>query len=430
MATTTTNVINSLKYTYGDSKLGYMFNVESPTYNMLSKVKKGLGGRGQFILPLVTKNAGAWKGIAEGGALPSALAPGTAEALFSLHEFTGVADTTWKLIQDSSKDKFAFAQVIQFLGESIRRRIFRMLNADFIDNGKGRLAVWTVADDTSGFTSAFQPRLETGQVIDVMAISDDDTLRGTALVVSGYDPVAKTFTTTANPTGTAAGDYAVIAATCDVSVTTTSLHTNGLLGIVSDSNPAAVVGNYGGINRSTAGNEYWKSTVLANGGTNRVLSEDLLLQAQDAVRIKGGGKLNAWLSNMPIVRRYHELLAGERYFALSKPGVIGGGIGRSGEGTSGSDASGQGLSPYEFSGIPWYVDPYFTNNVIVGLDTSHFFIGVGDNEVPKPVGEIFDNVPYFKNTANATFEIPWYYQCEVISDMPSAGVQIQDVAEA
>jgi hypothetical protein len=147
-----------------------------------------------------------------------------------------------------------------------------------------------------------------------------------------------------------------------VSVTTTSLHTNGLLIIVSD-NPAAVVGNFGAINRSTAGNEYWKSTVLSNSGTNRPLTEDLLLQAQDAIRIKGGGKIDAWISNMPIVRRYHELLASERFFAMSKPGVISGGIGR-----PNTEPGEEGQSVYEFSGIPWYVDPYFTNNVIVGLD--------------------------------------------------------------
>jgi HK97 family phage major capsid protein len=103
MATTTTNVINGLKYLYGANKVAFLFNQESPTYNMLSKVKKGLGGRGQFIIPLLTKNAGAWKGIAEGGALPTALAPATAEATFALHEFTGMVDTTWKLIQDSPR---------------------------------------------------------------------------------------------------------------------------------------------------------------------------------------------------------------------------------------------------------------------------------------------------------------------------------------
>jgi hypothetical protein len=425
MATTTTNIINSLKYVYGANKVQWLFNQESPTYNMLAKVKKGMGGRGQFIIPLFTKNAGAWKGIAEGGALPSALAPATTEALFALHEFTGMADTTWKLIQDSSSDKFAFQTVLQTLGDSLKRRILRMLNTDFIDDGRGRLAVWTVADDTSGFTSAFQPRLETGLSIDVMSNSDNDTARVQAVTVTGYDPVAKTFTTSGNPSGTAAGDYAVIAGTCDISVTTTSLHTNGLLGVINNSNPAAVVGNYGGINRSTAGNEFWQSALLGNSGTNRPLTEDLLLQAQDAVRIKGGGKLNAWLSNMAIARRYHELLSGERYFALSRPGVLSGGIGRQDK-----DAGDEGLSIYEFSGVPWYVDPYFTNNIMVGMDTSHFFLGVGDNDTPRPVGEIFDNVPYFRQTNNATFEIPWYFQCELLSDNPAAGVQVQDIAEA
>lgn len=425
MATTTTNIINSLKYVYGANKVQWLFNQESPTYNMLAKVKKGMGGRGQFIIPLFTKNAGAWKGIAEGGALPTALAPATTEALFALHEFTGMADTTWKLIQDSSSDKFAFQTVLQTLGDSLKRRILRMLNTDFIDDGRGRLAVWTVADDTSGFTSAFQPRLETGLSIDVMSNSDNDTARVQATTVTGYDPVAKTFTTSGNPSGTAAGDYAVIAGTCDISVTTTSLHTNGLLGVINNANPAAVVGNYGGINRSTAGNEFWQSALLGNSGTNRPLTEDLLLQAQDAVRIKGGGKLNAWLSNMAIARRYHELLSGERYFALSRPGVLSGGIGRQDK-----DPSDEGLSIYEFSGVPWYVDPYFTNNIMVGMDTSHFFLGVGDNDTPRPVGEIFDNVPYFRQTNNATFEIPWYFQCELLSDNPAAGVQVQDIAEA
>lgn len=430
MATTVSNVVNALKYTYGVNKVQYMFNQESPTYNMLNKVKKQQGGRGQFIIPLITKNAGAWKGISEGGSLPTALAPATTEATFALHEFVGMYDLSWKLISDSRSDKFAFQQAVQFLGDGLKRRILRNMNSDFIDNGKGRLAVWTVADDTSGFTSAFQPRLETGMVVDVMAVSDDDTKRGDSLTVTGYDPIAKTFTLSGNPTSTAAGDYAVIEDTCDISVTTTSLHTNGLLGVVSNANPASVVGNYGGINRTTAGNEFWQAAVLSNSGSNRPLSEDLMIQAQDAVRIKGGGKLNAWMSNMPIVRRYHEMLAGERYFALSKPGVLAGGIGRGGSNTDGGSADGEGLSPYEFSGIPWYVDPYFTNNVILGLDTSHFFLGVGDADTPRPISEIFENIPFFRQTTSATFEVAWYYVCELLSDNPAAGVQIQDVAEA
>jgi hypothetical protein len=226
--------------------------------------------------------------------------------------------------------------------------------------------------------------------------------------------------------GEAAGDFLVIANTVDDGETYNSLHSNGLLGVIDDADPAAVVGDYGGIDRGTAGNEFWESVVLSNSGTNRPLTEDLLLQAMDGAREKGGGNLTHWLSNLAVVRRYHEILAAERFFALSAPGAIGGGIGRKKMGGESKD----GATPYEFSGIPWHVDPFFTNNVVVGLDSSHFFLGVGENDAPRPISEIFENVPFFRQTSNATFEVAWYYQMELLSDNPAAGVKIEDIAEA
>lgn len=433
MANTTTAVIESLKYAYGANRVLYLFNQESPTFNILAKVKKPMGGRGQFILPIVTKNPGAFKGISEGGSLPSALDADTDQATFALQEYVAVYTLSWKLIQDSRSDKFAFQQAVSMLDDGLRRRVMRNLNTDLIDDGRGRLAVLQAADDGAGlFTSNYLPRLEVGMVVDVMANSDDDTLRGTALTVNAVDPIARTVTLSSAISGESAGDYCTIAGTCDISVTTTSRHSNGLLGVIKNSNPtsSAVVGNYGGLNRSTAGNEYWKAPVLSNSGTNRVLTEDLLLQAMDAVREKGGGNLTHILSNLAIVRRYHEMLASERYFALSQPGAIGGGVGRKGDIHTGDDAKGDGQTAYEFSGIPWSTDPYFQNNTIVALDNEHFFLGVGDNDMPRPISEIFDNVPFFKQTTSATFDVNWYYQMQLISDNPAAGCQIQDVAEA
>ena len=427
MANTTTAVVEMLKYAYGVNRLQYMFNQESVVYNILGKVKKPMGGRGQFILPVIVQNAGAFTGIAEGGALPTALDMDTAEATFSLQEFVAVYTMSWKLIQDSRNDKFAFQQATTALDESVRRRVLRNLNADFLDDGRGRLAVMSAVDDGAGvFTSNYLPRLEKGMVVDIMSNSDDDTKRGDSLTVNGVDPVTNQVTLSAAVTGESAGDYAVIQDTTDVSISSVALHTNGLLGIISNANPASVVGNFGGINRSTAGNEYWKAPLLSNSGTNRALTEDLLLQAMDAVRVKGGGQVKAWISNLPILRRYHEMLTAERYVSLSQAQPLSGGFGRKGAGEKNED----GTTPYEFSGVPWHVDPFFQNNTVIGMDTDHFFIGVGENDVPRPVSEIFDNVPNLKYTANATFDVNWYYQCEVLSDMPSAGVQIQDVAEA
>lgn len=425
MATTVSNVIEALKYTYGVNKVLYLFNEESPTFNILSRVKKPLGGRGQFLMPILTQNPGAFTGISEGGALPTALDPDTTEASFGLQEYVAMYAVSWKLIQDARNDKFAFQQAITMMDEGIRRRIIRNLNSDLIGTGKGELFTITGADTSTVVTSAYLPRVEKGMVVDVVDATDDDAKVGDSLTVQAVDPIARTVDLSGALTGEAAGDYGVIQDTTDVTDGFCK-HSNGLLGVIDDADPSAVVGDYGGIDRGTVGNEFWKSVVLSNSGTNRPLTEDLLLQAQDAVREKGGGQLSHWLSNLAIVRRYHEILAGERFFALSGPQAIGGGIGRKKMGADSKD----GATPYEFSGIPWHVDPYFTNNVIVGLDSNHFFLGVGENDAPRPISEIFENIPFFRQTANATFEVAWYYQMELLSDNPAAGVKIEDVAEA
>lgn len=424
MATVTSNVIEGLKYTYGVDHVLYLFNQEVVVSNILGRQKKPVGGRGQFLMPTMVKNPGTFKGITEGGSLPTALAPDTAEASFSLQEFVGIYDVSWKLIQDARSSKYAFQTAIKMLDDGLKRRMFRLLNADLIDDGRGRLAILPAADDSSPITITGLPSVEAGLVVDIMDDSDDDTKLADSVTITGVNIPGRTITTSGNPSGTAAGDYFVIEDTCDDSISD-SLHTNGLLGVIDDANPKSVVGNFGAINRSTAGNEYWQSVVLDNSGTNRPLTEDLLLQAMDSVREKGGGKLDAWLSNLAIIRRYHEILTADRFFAFSSPKPIGGGIGR-----PSMEPGETGKTPYEFSGIPWFGEPYFRSNTMIGLDKSHFFLGVGENDVPKPVSEIFDNVPFFKNTTSATFEVLWYYQCELISDNPAAGVKIEDIAES
>lgn len=432
---TTSAVIESLKYGYGVSRVLYLFNQESPTFNILSKVKKPVGGRGQFLMPIMVKNPGGFSGITEGGALPANRNADTTEASFSLQEYAATYSVSWKLIQDARNDKFAFQQAVTMLDEGLRRRVFKMLNADLIDDGRGRLAVLTGADSSGLITSAFLPRCEVGQIVDVVD-TDNDTIHASDNYVQAVDPIARTVLLgTADDgggdaiSGEAAGDAVVLANTLDDGETYNSLHSNGLLGVIDDADPAAVVGDYGGIDRGTAGNEFWESVVLANAGVNRPLTEDLMLQALDGSREKGGGKTSHILSNLAIVRRYHEMLAAERFFALSGPGTLSGGIGRKNFG-DGSDAKGDGATPYSFSGIPWHVDPYFHNNVIVGLDSQHFYLGVGENDVPRPISEIFENVPFFKTGANASFDVNWYYQMELISDNPAAGWKIEDVAEA
>jgi|TARA_R100000808_G_scaffold780_3_gene3774 hypothetical protein len=425
----TTDVVEALKYTYGVDQVLYLVNQEVVCWNMFQKAKKPVGGRGQFLMPIMVKNPGAWTGISEGGALPSNLNPDTAEASFSLTEFAGLYNMSWKLLQDARNSKFAFQTALKMMEAGFRRRILKLLNADLLSDGLGKLAVLPAADDQTTVTVNALPSVDVGMVVDVMDTGDNNTKHGNSLTVTAVDAPNRTITLSGAPSGTAAGDYVVIQDTVSSS---SSLHTNGLLGIIDDADPPAPKGDFGGIDRGTAGNEFWESVVLDNGGTNRALTEDLLMQLEDSVREKGGASLNSYISNLPIIRRYHELLREDAFFAMSSPKAFdgGSGVGRSGGSQQKGKDGGDGRTIYRFSGNPWHAEPYFAANTIIGLDTKHFFIGHGENAVPRPASEIFDGTSFFRQTSNATFEVAWYWQGELLSDNPAAGAKIEDVAES
>lgn len=438
-AIATTDVINGLRYTYGTDELVYIASQEVPLWNVLQKTKKDVGGRGQFILPILKQNPGNFTGIAQGGAIPSSLSPATTEASYALQEFAGVYEVSWKLIQDARTSKFAFQQAIQMMDDGLRRRIFRLINAEVNGTGRGELGRLSAASNADPFTVAFLPRVEPGMVIDVKACSDDNTDRVTAgRTVTAVDALARTIKTGSALASTAANDYVTTTGTVSSAI---CYHMNGMLGILDKVNPAKIlasgnastsVPNIGNIDRTTAGNEFWQSPVLSNSGTLRVLNEDLLLQAEDAVREKGGASLTHYFSNLAIGRRYHEQLRADTFVTLSKPGSIAGGLGRDGmKGGEATSPDSDGGSGYNFGGTKWYFDPFFDSNTVIGFDRSHFFIGTGDNELPQPISEIFgEGTPFFSQTNNATWQVRWYWQGNTLTDNPAAGVKVLDIAES
>jgi hypothetical protein len=432
-AVSVSDVIEMLKYTYLGDRVAYLASLEVVAWNILKRKQLDVGGRGQMLLPIRTKNAGIWRGITEAGVLPTDRAQAdTQEASYSLQEFYGAINVSWRLIQDARNDRFAFERAVDFIDNAFRARMLRLINMDLLGNGKGELGTLPAADDQTVVTVASMPGADIGMLVDLMDLSNDNSTLGVANeAVVAVDPIINTFTMTSAAAGTAAGDYFTVAGS--VRTATGSLHMLGLLAWVSDANPSTVVGFPGGINRSTLGNDFWKASVLSNAGVNRPLTEDLLLQASDAVRKRGGKPINKWLSNLNIVRRYHELLKEDTFFAYgSGPKALesGVGIGRDESGMKqGENSDGQTI--YRFSGTQWHVDPFFQANKLIGLNTEHFWIGHGENEVPQVLSEVFDGqVPYFTKTANAYFDIEYYWQGELICDAPTASVLVSDLAES
>ena len=429
-AVTTSDILEALKYTYGSDRILYLASLEVVAWNMLKRKQMALGGRGQALMPIRTKNTGIFQGITEGGTLPTTRAQAdTQEASFALQEFYGAINVSWKLMQDARNDRFAFERAIDFIDTAFRARMFRLMNADLLGTGLGELGILPATDDQATVTVSSMPLVDLGMVIDVMDADDNNTKLIDGEAVLAVDVINNTITQTSALASSAAGDYYTAAGSVS---TSGSLHMAGLLAWISDANPAAVVGNLGGINRSTTGNDFWKASVLSNGGTNRPLTEDLLLQASDSVRKRGGKPVNKWLSNLSIVRRYHEILREDTFFALGSVKEFGGGsgVGREESGMKQGE-DGAGGTIYRFSGTEWHVDPFFRANKLVGFNTDHFWIGHGENEVPQVLSEVFDGqVPYLTKTANSNFDLEYYWQGELICDAPTASVLVSDVAES
>jgi len=429
----TTDVIEMFKYTYGAERLSYLAAQEIVAWRILSRKKSPVGGRGQWLLPVQTKNTGVWSGHTEGGNLTTRRSqPDTAEASFSLQEFHGIWDISWKMLQDARKSEYAFARSVEFMDSSFRRRNYRLLNADLIGTGRGELGILSAADDQVGITVRALPLVDLGLIVDLMDASDDNTLLGPdGAAVTAIDVPNRVITTGTAGSGTAAGDYFTFA---DSVTSAASLHLLGLLAWVDDANPAATVGNIGGINRSTAGNEWWQATDLGNSGTNRPLTEDLTLQGLDTTRERGGSMISDYLSNLALLRRYHETLRAETMVSFGSLKELDGkvGLGRDESGMKGGENS-EGETIYKFSGIPWRAEMFFDSNKLVGLNREHLFIGHGENDVPRPISEIFDEMtPFFTlpSTAAAKFEVISYWQGELMGDNPPAHHIIRDLAES
>ena len=435
LAVSMSDVVEMFKYSYGVDKMLYLASVETVLWNLLKRKKKEVTGRGAWIVPFQKQNAGHMVGGAEGAALSTLRAqPDTAEATHSLIEFTAVWDVTWKMLRNAAKGKDAFETAMNFMDKSIMRRVFRIINAQVCSfTGMGELAILPDADDQTTITVNSLPFMDQGMYVDLMDASDNTTVIASQRTVSDVDVEGRTVTISgAAPAGTAAGDFFVPSGQITGGVTYSLA---GLGAWISDANPPAVKGNLGGINRSTAGNRFYQGNLLDNGGTLRAFTEDLLITGENLARERGGVQVDRYAANSNVLKRYHGDIIVDKYFAYNKIQSVGAGGEKVGFGREGMDlegkAEGTGATPYTLSGKPFHCEPYLRANKILGWNDDHFFLGHDGIEVPTPLSEIFDDmIPYFTATGYTKFDVWHYWEAEVISDNPQAGIQFADIAES
>jgi hypothetical protein len=249
-----------------------------------------ISGR-RFLVPIHLKRNSGVGARPELGTLPTAGAQGYADYTLQAVYNYGRITFSGQTIAASRNDKGAFARVAQLEMQGIKDDLRMDLNWQFLHNGQAPRA--TIASGANSATqsvnAAYINILQEGMVVDIYS-SDFSTTRATGLTIQSVVMDPSTFNVTSitlsSSVNTTTGDVIVRSGNHGYEIT-------GLDAIVG-------AGTYGGIN--PASYALWQSPVLANGGTQRNLTEVLFQQAVDTVKRAGGGQVKFFFTT-PGVRR-------------------------------------------------------------------------------------------------------------------------------
>lgn len=232
--------------------------------------------------------------------LPKAGQQGYAEVHVPLRYGYGRVRLTGQVMNLAETNAQAFASAMDREMNGLKDDLVKDQNRIFYGNGTGLMATITSSTlNSTTHTVDSSTFLGTGAQVDVLVKSNGNTVVLDTEIVS-VDGNTVVFANAFDGGGGVNGIYRQGSFNREPS---------GLGNIVSNS------GTLHGVDPTTQ--PLWKSTVKGNGGTNRALSESLMIEAADDVR-KKGGKLSLWLTSLGVRRAYFNLLTQQRRYADSK----------------------------------------------------------------------------------------------------------------
>jgi hypothetical protein len=300
MAATLATIESYLKEVY-QGRIREQLNDEIVALKRITRSASGVTNEtgGKYVtFPIHTRrNAGIGSRF-ESEALPTPGQQGHAAARIGLKYAYGGVQLTGQAISLSDTDAKAFAKALDTEVEGLKNDLKKDMNRQVYGSGNGAIGV--AADANSGATVEVEDArlFQVGMVVDTQT---GTTVDNTGLVVASVDLTAGantvTFTTTPG-TALAAGDI-IVRKGSGVSASG-NRELTGLAAIISDS------GTLYNIDPSTE--PEWKATVNSNSGTNRALSEALMIKMADDIRVKGGSTTVIFQS-LGVRRAYFNLLS-------------------------------------------------------------------------------------------------------------------------
>lgn len=296
-ATTMTAVDGVLKEVY-ENKIRDQLNNEAIALKRIEKSSEGVshdvGGK-YVAFPVRTRRNHGVGARNENEALPDPRSQTYKAARINLAYLYGALSLSGQTFELADTNDQAFISVVDAEIDGLKQTLVKDTNRQMYGSSDGGLAV-TVADGANNFTVASTQYLEVGMVIDVW----DPTF---------VTPRIQNRNITAISGVTVTYDGADGAISANDIVTRTGSQQREKIGF------KQIIAASGQIyNINPASEPVWASTVNANGGVNRALSEGLMVKVVDDIRIAGGGVPTVIFTSLGVRRAYFQLLSQQRRY--------------------------------------------------------------------------------------------------------------------
>lgn len=274
-------------------------------------VTSQVGGK-YVVFPVhTTRNSGVGARL-EDSDLPIAGQQGYARAQVPLRYLYGRIRLTGQTIELADSNFQAFASALSEEVNGVKTDLAKDLNRQVYGDGTGAIAQVASVATLAAFAVDSVQGLQLGMSIMLATRSGNvmNPVAGTTgAVISDINPATKIVSTTGATGGTATStaQYVVRADASGNSGQTLEgqKEWTGLKKIVADSGSLYDI--------DPASTPIWKARVDANGGTNRALSEGLMILNTDYVRA-AGSKTTVMFTNLGVRRAYFNLLVQQRRY--------------------------------------------------------------------------------------------------------------------
>ena len=297
-------------------KMQVQFNLRSILSQFVNQDTEEYAEGKQLSLILHKGQTGGF-GYSSAGVLPTPSHQKVARHVYNYSRLYGTIEISGPHVEGARKSYAAERRPYDFETKNLVKQMRHAFNFDLFGDGSGLIASPLSASSSTVMIVDDIRGLEDGMRVDVLLTAAGGVGGGVQAADISVDPATNTITLTAGSfadgTGTEINtnpsNYGVYRAGSYKDVVM------GLQGIVSASNPPG--GNLGGIDRTTAGNEYWKAQVLSNGSVAREPSFDLIDDMITLIEKRSDGNPNLILCGYEVHNILKSELLGSRRFHSS-----------------------------------------------------------------------------------------------------------------